>query len=536
MTATNGVQHDVIGDVTITSALCQSSEFTPPAPPTPFPTPFVPGPSPTTTPEPTTGPSPTATPEPTTGPSPTATPEPTTGPSPTATPVVLDPAGRTLRKDPCIASDGGTTRPLTVFMSYLVPSAAEAPATLQTTGSRGTGTLTPTSAADSAQLTSGASAPAGYKWVSYRSPSILNLQSGESGLNGTITAHFKVDGLTGDFAYGQFVGWRWGTSDTTDTEFADTRAVSCGNPMAVPISTTLTNCDVAHAPDALLASATHRAGRDGSGPAPAPSPADLLSVPVSHLAVTAPAAATVAAGTTARVTFGQTSTLAAGATISSVPVTATTTIPRGVVTAPSTLTIGAAGNLVADVTIPASTPAGSYDVQLNVGESSGLHRATATVRVPAAATPTPSATPAIMPPPTATPTVTVTVTPSPSTAPKTTTQLLADSADALQDIVERPKKGRQLRKGAMTVPVTVPVPGTVRVTLLGRKKIHGKLPPIAYGIQGVKEAGRVNVTIKRTAYGRQLQRSGDHIEATLVVRVTFAGGSTEAPGIPIVLD
>lgn len=451
-----------------------------------------------------------------------------------------------------------------VFLTFLVPSGAGAPEQL-TVSDGVTGQFVP-SPSDTEALTYGQAAPDGYRWVSYRSTPVAPLAVGaDAPRSGKVTAKFDVRTLAGTFDYGVMAAFRWASSAGDPGDFAPDRPVSCGSTGnydmtdgQVPMPGTA--CVDSFAPQGFMP--PESAGRisppappgpstplPSPGPSPAPSPEPspdptpepspeptptttpapgtvraggytLTSIPLSRLTVTAPAATSATAGTPARITFSQTSTLAAGATESSVALAGSTTIPGATVSTEPSLTIGSSDAIVADVTIPASTAPGEYPVTITAGARTGRRTATATLKVAAA-------------PPVATPAPGV---PTPTPAPKTVPEQLADTAETLQDIVQRAKKVSQLRKGAMTVPVVAPAAGTVRVSIVGRKKIRGRFPTIAVGSEETKVAGKVDVTVKRTPYGRELLRSGEPVEATLIVRLFSKSGKTVTTGLPITLD
>lgn len=464
-----------------------------------------------------------------------------------------------------------------LFVTYAIPAAVPAPAELTVPGGAEGEKLTPDNAS-TATLLEEASPPAGHKWVTYRSTPTKALASTDTaGRSGVVKAAFDVSGLTGDFSYAALVSWRFASTDPANVDFAPDRAVTCG-PTGDEADATLraplsveplpgTSCDTARVPEDFYASKrSGRSGRVSSTPfpgpfitgtplptpfitgtpipspeptpeptaeaeptlAPTPEPAPtividdeftLFTVPVNRLALADAPEQTVTAGDAASLSFGATSKLA-GKPLS-VPLSGSTTAPGATVETDGSLVIGGPTDVKALVKVPATTPAGDYTVTLTAGAKSGLRTAKGILHVKAAPAPAATATPVA----------------APSATPVAKPQdVLEDTSETLAKIIQRGKKTKQLRRGAATVPVAVTGPGTVRVTIHGRKKDGKKFPIYAVGETYAKKAGTVDVTIKRTDLGRELLKSGEPLKATLVVRFKGPSGKFVAPGLFITLD
>lgn len=385
----------------------------------------------------------------------------------------------TLDSNGCLTDQGGDGAQQQVLISYLIPSGATAPETINGSGDRGVGVLTAVSEADNAALTNGASpVPADMRWVSYRSEPFTSMTASESRLYGAVVARFGVPpGAPSTFRYGILVARR--DVDVFQQAQQPDRPVVCGSA---------TDCIDSFAPSNF---------------------AVLFETNVSSVDLTAPARVTAAPGTTASLTIQQTSVLAPGATDSTLPVSATTSLPGGNVTAPSNLTLGSSTPLAVTVTVPAGTPPGDYGVTLAVGENTARQTVTGTVRVPAPAQAQEQA--ASIP------------------------QQLGVSATALSLVVQRSAKTKRLRRGAISVPVDAPAAGLLRVSIVSRTRVGDRYPAYAVGTAEATKAGRVNVRLRRTASGRRAFASGEAVQAKLIVRLWTSGNRIITTAIPITI-
>ncbi|MBO9532736.1 MAG: hypothetical protein J7513_07175 [Solirubrobacteraceae bacterium] len=428
---------------------------------------------------------------------------------------------------------GAAGLPVQVFVTYVVPDGVGLPQELSVVGGTAGDALVADDD-DTDALLSGATAPAGYRFATYRSPVTPALANGAGVARAdSVVADFDVSALTGDFTYAATVSWRFASTDPLDTAFDPARAVLCGSTggpgssSAVPL------------PGASCRTATEPAA-PGAGTITAGS-WTLFTVPTNRLELHAPTDATLGAGGTDTVEFPATSHLASAPV--QVPLQATTTIPGATASAPGHLALGGSADVPVEVTVPPGTPTGTYLVTLTAGSGSGIRTAqTAAIVVegdpgPPAATATPAitATPVATVAPTTTAGSATSSVPAPTTPPADPQRAVEASASDVVTIVQGKKKTGQLRKGAATVPVSVSGPGTVRLTIHGRSSRGKKFPVWAVGETYARAAGSVDVTIKPTKLGRALLKGDEPVKATLVVRFFGAGSKYVAPGQPITL-
>jgi hypothetical protein len=445
-----------------------------------------------------------------------------------------------------------------VILTFVVPEGVNLPSTLSVSGGEEDAEFVSTPEAI-APTVGNRTPPLGYTYAAYSSSPTTTLQPGDPTVRaGEAVANFDASGLDTDFTYGVIASWRYISLDPEDTEFAPDRAVSCGSPggasmMGPPEALPGTACSESTLPSNLYpVGDTGRRAPVGRISDPNFTTDDGWVLNVVHtnrlnLFPSAGYPTPVTAGATAHVDFEAASTLA-GEPVS-VALAGSTTIPGATVSTDESLPLGGESTVTADVTVPASTPAGDYVVTLEAGAGTGLRAASTTLHVDAPATPTPTATPApsATPAPTSTPSPTgapaspitarasaapaVSATPAPLTLP----QAVGAAANDLTSVVQRKKKVRQLSKGAATVPVYAPGAGTVRVSILARRKVRGKLPVLAVGYGDAAEAGKVDVTIKPTEAGRAALKGGAKVKATLVLRFFGPSGTSVSAGLPITL-
>ena len=444
--------------------------------------------------------------------------------------------------DSCVASDATFTYPQQLFLGYQVPDGTEAPATLDAAGSLEGATYS-RSDAYAAALAEQQPPRAGTHWVGYATAELPQQLAYTEEQHATVEGDFGVDGLASGapLTLRTVSGWRWvrpaeqtppvepaAASGPTEAWTVD-RPIVCGQAQSSPTPSDQTTC---------IESAFPEGPAENAPPTPTPDPTtfsdgapqaleviDPSYVPIwpvqtlnlNALEISAPKAdAAVVAGSVASVSFPVASKLASPDAPASLPISAASTVPGGVLIAPTTYALGTDAPLGIDVAVPASTPPGDYQVSVDLGKDSGARFAQAKLKVAA-----PAAVPA--PAPGATPT------PAPLTIP----QKLAKSAADLAAVLTSPEAGKALRKGSATMPVGMPVRGFVRVSLLGKKPKGKKAPVLAVGTAETDHEGVKNVVLKRTTQGKKILGTRKTVSGTLVIR--FWGREGKTISVPVTL-
>ncbi len=174
--------------------------------------------------------------------------------------------------NPCDINESGSSGlQAQVFLSYLIPDAASAPERL--TASDGITGEFVQSPSDADALANGTTAPAGYRWVAYRSELVSPLAADASGPHAAkVTAQFGTADLSGAFNYAVIGSWRWASAAEEPGAYSPTRPVQCGPTYLVGMDYRAAPRPGAECVDTVSPESfsPERAGRVSADPTPSP--------------------------------------------------------------------------------------------------------------------------------------------------------------------------------------------------------------------------------------------------------------------------
>lgn len=351
----------------------------------------------------------------------------------------------------------------------------------------------------------------GERWVAYRAATGQPALAKDSTPTAKLEATFDLpDGDARLFSHLTVVGFRWLTlPGSPGVALSPTRAHVCGLPIpAVVGATALTDsaCTTGFWPRT-----------DGTDVDPTDNGSEFLTR--NRLQLTAAGEQQVLPGQRAQFSFGAAGVATLAGT--SVPVTASTTVPGATVSAPASLVLAPAGAVPVQVDVPSSTPPGDYEVSVFVGSSTEGRRAVATLRVlplPTTPTPTPSSAPGVAPAPT----------PAPSATPGGPSTF-AESVSAAAAALGAPGARDALRRGRLRIKVRASAKGRVAVEFR-----QGKLL-VAKGTRATRRKGFVTVKLKLTKAGSSALSGRDALSGTLRVRFAPVKGKAATTSLPVTI-
>lgn len=385
---------------------------------------------------------------------------------------------------------------LQLFYAYLIDEDATAPESFTGNGALTGVTFTqhPDFAARLAERP-GQTPRFAMKWVAYGSTRIPKLQNVTSPQEAILAPAFQpAAGATG-FNARVVHGWRY-VSDAAGWEL--TRPVVCGDTYEGGSRKPATDCGD-----------DTSAGPTGSNYFPRMNGGDpanqftypLMTIPVASAAISAPfAGAAIDAGQATSLRFGVTSRAAPGAP-PEIPVGASTTIPGGSVRLDrASLPLGPGVDAItAEVSAPASTPTGTYQLTVQLGTGSGARSATAFVGVTA---------------------TTTTQTPKFDNTGLLTAK---QTAAMLRPLLRKTSALRALRKTGKATIRYPSQPGVKLRLVLRRSGKKGKI--VAQGTSSPTTGGRDRVILRRSKYGRSQLRAGRTWKGRMVI--TLTGGQAD---------